>query len=74
MPKLKTRLFELNHLYDMAELAALLGLSLSQVYRVRQGTRGINQKFIVGALTAFPSRKFEELFYITLPKEIKKDK
>jgi len=63
-PILRTKIFELNRLYNMAELAALLGLSLSQLYRVRQGTRGINEKFIVGALTAFPSRKFEDLFYI----------
>lgn len=61
---LKTRLFELLKFYSMEELATLMGLSNSHLYRVRQGKRGINEKFIVGALRAFPKRKFEDLFYI----------
>ena len=65
MRRLKTRLFELNQLYTMEELAALLGISSSYLYRVKHGERGINEKFIVGALTAFPKRKFEDLFYIS---------
>ena len=64
MRRLRTRLFELKSFYSMAELAALLGISSSYLYRVREGKRGINEKFIVGALTAFPKRKFEDLFYI----------
>lgn len=64
MRRLKTKLFGLNQLYNMAELAALLGISSSYLYRVREGKRGINEKFIVGALTAFPKRKFEDLFYL----------
>jgi len=39
-------------------------LSVSQVYRVWEGKRGINQKFIVGAKKAFPERTLEELFYL----------
>ena len=65
MRRLRTKLFGLNQLYTMAELAALLGISSSYLYRVREGKRGINEKFIVGALTAFPKRKFEDLFYIS---------
>jgi hypothetical protein len=34
------------------------------VYRVREGTRSINQKFIIGAKKAFPERSLDELFYL----------
>jgi hypothetical protein len=30
---------------------------------VREGKRNINQKFIVGAIRAFPECKFDDLFY-----------
>jgi len=43
-----------------------MGISVSQVYRVREGKRRINQKFIVGALKAFPNSKLDDLFYVTL--------
>ena len=45
-------------------MAKAMGISTSQVYRVREGKRGINQKFIVGAVRAFPGRRLEELFYL----------
>jgi hypothetical protein len=32
---------------------------------VREGTRHINQKFIVGAMKAFPDYKLDDLFYLT---------
>jgi hypothetical protein len=38
-------------------------LSISQVYRVRVGKRGINEKFIIGAKKAFPEYRIDELFY-----------
>jgi len=41
-----------------------MGLSVSQVYRVREGKRGINQKFIIGAKKAFPNYKLDDLFYL----------
>lgn len=41
-----------------------MGLSVSQVYRVREGKRGINQKFIIGAKRAFPDYRLDELFYL----------
>jgi len=31
-----------------------MGISVTQVYRVRQGERRINEKFIIGAINAFP--------------------
>jgi hypothetical protein len=48
----------------MSELARAMGLSVSQVYRVREGKRQINQKFIIGALQAFPDHGMEQLFYV----------
>lgn len=60
--RLRTRLFDLEP--DIKKLARLIGMSLSEVYRIREGKRKIGERFIVGALTAFPGRKFEDLFYI----------
>jgi len=62
---IKTRIFELNHKHhkNLSELAQAMGLSASQVYRVRQGKRYINQKFIIGAMKAFPEYKLDDLFY-----------
>ena len=61
----ETRIFELcNSKYkNLSELAEAMGISVSQVYRVREGKRNINQKFIVGAIKAFPEYKFDDLFY-----------
>lgn len=61
---LRTRLFDMEEGRDMKRLARLVGLSLSQVYRIREGKRRIGESFIVGALTAFPKLKFSDLFYI----------
>ena len=61
----KTKIFELsNQNYNnLSELAQAMGISVSQVYRVRTGKRNINQKFIVGAKKAFPGHKLDDLFY-----------
>jgi len=62
----RTRVFELcnGHYRNLSELAQTMGISVSQVYRVREGKRRINQKFIVGAIQAFPNSKLDELFYL----------
>lgn len=62
---IKTRVFELaNGKYqNLASLAKAMDLSVSQVYRVREGKRGINEKFIIGAKKAFPDRRLDELFF-----------
>ncbi len=62
----KTRIFELcdDHYKNLSEMAAVMGISVSQIYRVREGKRQINQKFIVGAMRAFPNHKLGELFYL----------
>lgn len=63
----ETRVFELcnNRYRNLSELAQAMDISVSQVYRVREGKRHINQKFIVGAIKAFPGHKLDDLFYLT---------
>ncbi len=41
-----------------------MGIAASQIYRVRQGKRPINEKFIVGAVKAFPGYKIDDIFYV----------
>jgi len=62
----QTRIFELsnNDYKNLSELAHVMGISVSQIYRVREGKRHINQKFIVGAIKAFPEHKLDDLFYL----------
>ena len=62
---IKTRVFEManNKYHNLSDMAVAMGLSVSQVYRVREGKRGINEKFIVGAKKAFPNSRMDELFY-----------
>ena len=48
----------------MCELARAMGISVSQIYRVRNGERSINQKFIIGAMRAFPGYDLDGLFYL----------
>jgi len=69
----ETRIFELsNSKYkNLSELAEAMEISVSQIYRVREGKRNINQKFIVGAIKAFPEYKFDDLFYFALEPEAK---
>jgi len=64
---IKTRVFELsNSKYNnLSELAQAMGISVSQIYRVREGKRHINQKFITGAAKAYPGYKLDDLFYLT---------
>ena len=63
-----TRIFELyqGKYKNLSELAGAMDISVSQIYRVRQGGCRINQKFIVGAIRAFPERRFDDLFFFTL--------
>lgn len=62
---LKTRVFDLyvGRYRNLSELAEAMELSVSQVYRVVEGKRNINRKFIIGAIKAFPGYKFDDLFY-----------
>ena len=64
---IRTRIFMLcdGNYRNLSDLARAMGISVSQIYRVREGKRRVNQKFIVGAVKAFPGRRFDELFYLT---------
>ena len=64
--KLKTRVFELyNGRYtNLTELARVMGISVGHIYHVRKGERPINEKFITGAIKAFPGHKLDDLFYV----------
>ncbi len=63
---IKTRVFEFsnNGCKNLAELAQAMEISVSQIYRVREGKRHINQKFIIGAIKAFPHYNLDDLFYL----------
>jgi hypothetical protein len=73
---IRTRVFDIanSRFQNLSELAGAMKISVSQVYRVREGKRGINEKFIVGAKMAFPDLRIDELFYFNgdkpLPKEL----
>ncbi len=62
---IRTRVFELasGKYHNLSDLARAMDLSVSQVYRVREGKRGINEKFLIGAKKAFPDHRLDELFY-----------
>jgi transcriptional regulator with XRE-family HTH domain len=62
----KTKVFDLSFsgYKNLSELAEAMGISVSQIYRVREGKRHINQKFIVGAIKAFPGYRLDDLFYL----------
>jgi hypothetical protein len=62
---IRTRVFEManSKYHSLTDLAGAMGLSVSQLYRVREGKRGINEKFIIGAKRAFPNYRLDELFY-----------
>jgi len=62
---IKTRVFQMavGTYQNLSDLAKAMELSVSQVYRVREGKRGINEKFIIGAKKAFPECRLDELFF-----------
>ena len=64
--KLNTRVFALykRKYKNLLELARAMEISRSQIYRVRDGKRGINQKFIIGATKAFPRYNLDDLSYV----------
>ncbi|OGO06549.1 MAG: hypothetical protein A2Z76_01050 [Chloroflexi bacterium RBG_13_56_8b] len=62
---LRTRVFDLcpGRYRNLSELAQAMEISVSQVYRVQEGKRNINCRFIIGAIKAFPGCSFDDLFY-----------
>lgn len=61
---MRTRIFDLAAQYEWTDqqLADRMGISAAQVSRVRHGINQVGRDFIVGALRAFPDRRFEDLF------------
>jgi hypothetical protein len=61
----QTKIFDLHigKYHNLSDLAKAMGIPLSQVYRVQEGKGNINQRFIVGAVQAFPEYRFDDLFY-----------
>jgi hypothetical protein len=45
-------------------MARAMGISVSQVYRVRQGKRPISEKFITGTVKALPGYRLDDLFHV----------
>lgn len=64
---LKTQIFQLcNGKYEnLGELAQAMGISMSQIYAVQEGKRSIDEKFVIGAMKAFPEYGIGHLFYFT---------
>jgi len=64
--RLETRVFDLyrERYGSLTDLAKAMGISVSQIYRVKQGKRHINEKFIIGTVRAFPRYKLDDLFCI----------
>lgn len=64
--KLETRIFELcpAKYTNLSDLARAMGISVSQIYRVKQGKRPISERFITGTIRAFPGYKLDDLFYV----------
>lgn len=63
---LKTRVFELckGRYANLSGLAQAMGLPVRSIYWVRQGRRGITEKFIALAMKAFPGHSLDDLFYV----------
>ncbi len=63
---LRTNIFELykERFKNISELARTMGISVGYLYKVKQGKRGINSKFIIGAKKVFPGYTLDDLFYI----------
>jgi hypothetical protein len=71
---IRTRVFDIaeEKYENLSELARAMDISVSQVYRVREGKRGINEKFIIGAKMAFPDLRLDELFYFNNDQQSRK--
>ena len=64
--KLHTRVFELykGKYGSLPKLARAMEISTGQIYKVKQGKRSINGKFIIGAIKALAEYSLDDLFYV----------
>ncbi len=62
--KLRTRGFDVGKEknVNLTELAIVMEISVSQLYRVRQGKRSINGRFITGAIESLPGIQARRTF------------
>jgi len=67
------RLCQVHRLSNDRKIAAALGIQHSTAWRTKTGNTGPSERFIAGALRAFPSARFEQLFRI-VPYEKKRKK
>ena len=63
----RTKVFDLKYpnYRNLSNMAQAMGISVSQIYRVKEGKRWINQSFIIGAIKALIDRRLDDLFYLT---------
>jgi excisionase family DNA binding protein len=66
MARLKAKVFELcNGKYvSLSKLAQAMGMNPQHIYLVRRGRRRVGEKFILGAIKAFPGYTLNDLFYV----------
>jgi hypothetical protein len=64
--RLETKVFDIyqKRFSSLTEMAKAMGISVSQVYRVRQGKRSVNERFITGTVKAFPKYRLDDLFCV----------
>jgi transcriptional regulator with XRE-family HTH domain len=64
--RLETKVFDIyqKRFSSLTEMAKAMGISVSQVYRVRQGKRPIGEKFIIGTMKAFLGYGLGDLFHV----------
>ena len=64
---IKTKIFKTGDsgYAGLPELARAMGIPVSQIHHVREGSQQIEEEFIIAAIRAFPSRNLDELFYLT---------
>ena len=57
------RLCGVYHLHSDRDVADALGIQASTAWRTGTGATGPSERFIAGALRAFPDARFETLFH-----------
>ena len=67
--KLNVKAFEENQriykLTEVSKCAEKMEMSQSQLWKVKMGIHNPGKNFIAGALKAFPSASFDELFFLS---------
>ena len=67
LPDMRVKTGVMNHSrsrLNLSQLARAMDVSVRQIYPVKEDSRPINQRFIVGVTRAFPGRRPYELLYL----------